>query len=86
MANSQPIYIHQDTLVAGLKALLMAHSRSGIIAKEDSYSCGYRDGFEASLDSIAHLVGASDEFNYVKTAINTSHGDRIIIPGGQSTD
>jgi hypothetical protein len=80
MASSK--YIHQDSLISGLTALYLAHERSGVISKEESYTCGYRDGFEASLDAIAQLVGASTEFERVKVTIGDRSGEKLIIPNG----
>ena len=57
-----PILIHRADILDGLRALYLAQHRFDRILKEDSYACGYRDGFEDALMSLAQMVGVSDEF------------------------
>ncbi len=60
--QSAPIIIHRADLLDGLRALFLAQRRFDRLLKEDSYACGYREGFEDALQSMAQMMGVSDEF------------------------
>jgi len=68
----RPALIHRTTLLDGFRALYLTHLRFDPLLKEDSYSCGYRDGFEASLRALAELMGISTELEEVKKQNQTN--------------
>ena len=58
--------IQRAVLLDGLRALYLTQYKFDRFLKEDGYACGYREGFEDALHSIAHMVGVSAEFETVK--------------------
>lgn len=62
--------IQRAVLLDGLRALYLAQHKFDRFLKEDSYACGYREGFEDALLSIAHMVGVSSEIEAIKQQLN----------------
>ena len=62
--------VQRAVLLDGLKALYLTQYKFDRFLKEDGYACGYREGFEDALLSIAHMVGVSGEFETVKRQLN----------------
>jgi hypothetical protein len=58
--------IQRAVILDGLRALYLTQYRFNRLLKEDSYTCGYREGFEDALISIAQMIGVADEFETVK--------------------
>ena len=56
------VLLHRSDILDGLRALHLAQIKFEHLSREDSYSCGFRDGFEDALISVAQLVGVIDEF------------------------
>ena len=63
--------LHRSTILNGLRALYLAHNRSDRFLKEESYACGYREGFQDALESIAQMVGVSEEYEATRRAVNS---------------
>ncbi len=62
--------IQRAALLDGLRALYLTQYKFDRFLKEDGYACGYREGFEDALFSIAHMVGVSEEFDSLKRKHN----------------
>ena len=58
--------IQRAVLLDGLRALYLTQYKFDRFLKEDGYACGYREGFEDALLSLAHMVGVSHEFEAIK--------------------
>jgi hypothetical protein len=58
--------IQRAVVLDGLRALYLTQNRFNRILKEDGYACGYREGFEDALLSIAQMIGVADEIETVK--------------------
>jgi hypothetical protein len=58
--------IQRVVILDGLRALYLTQYKFNRLLKEDSYACGYREGFEDALISIAQMIGVADEFETVK--------------------
>lgn len=62
--------IQRAVVLDGLRALYLTQYKFDRFLKEDGYACGYREGFEDALLSMAHMVGVSDEFEAIREQIN----------------
>lgn len=58
--------IKRAIVLDGLRAIYLTQHKFDRFLKEDSYACGYREGFEDALLSIAQMVGVSDEFEAMR--------------------
>jgi hypothetical protein len=58
--------IQRAALLDGLRALYLAQSKFNRFLREDSYACGYREGFEDALLSMAQLIGVSEELELLQ--------------------
>ena len=65
------IHLHRADILDGLRALYLTQLKFDRFLKEDSYACGYREGFEDALLSIAQMVGVLDEFKAVGRDVNS---------------
>lgn len=70
MINSSTVTIQRANILDGLRALYLTQHKFGRILKEDNYTCGYREGFEDALLSIAQMIGVPDEFETIRRQIN----------------
>jgi hypothetical protein len=77
--------IHRSDILAGIKALYIAQNGTDHLLKEDSYSCGYKEGFETALFSLAQLLGVSDEFEQSQPKLSRLKFKTLPVVNGQST-
>ncbi|GAB4435541.1 MAG: hypothetical protein Kow0031_17290 [Anaerolineae bacterium] len=77
--QSGPILIHRADILDGLRALFLAQRRFDRLLKEDSYSCGYREGFEDALQSVAQLMGVSDEFEVSQERLGSGKAESVTV-------
>lgn len=54
--NNAPT-IQRNALLDALKALKITQEQFSKLLKEDSYSCGYKDGFSDALIAMAQIIG-----------------------------
>lgn len=74
--------IQRAIVFDGLRSLCFAHRRLGRLT-EGSHACGYREGFEDALQAVAHLIGASSEFDKFRADLKGKEGTskrRMIYP------
>jgi hypothetical protein len=76
----RPEFIHRTAILDGFRALYLAQLRLDPLLKEDGYACGFRDGFEASLRSLAELMGINAEFEDLKS--QTPAGSITVLSDG----
>lgn len=62
--------VQRAVVLDGLKALYLTQHKFDRFLKEDGYACGYREGFEDALLSMAQMIGVSGEFETVKRQLN----------------
>ncbi len=74
-----PVFIHRSVVLDGLRGLYLAQHRFSRVLKEENYACGYRDGFEDALHSLAEMAGVATEFEQAKTKLHTLDMDRLIF-------
>lgn len=70
-----PVLVHRSDILDGLRALYLAHRRFDRHIREDSYASGYQEGFEDALDSLAQMLGVSNEFESACRQINASRAN-----------
>jgi hypothetical protein len=75
------ILIHRSDVLDGLRALFLAQHRFDRLLKEDSYTCGYREGFEDALLSVAQLIGVVEEFETARRRDSSSASDTLPVFG-----
>ncbi len=61
-----PVLLQRSVILDGLRALYLTQHRFDRFLKEDSYACGYREGFEDALLSVAQMVGVAKEFEAIR--------------------
>lgn len=76
--------IQRADVLDGLRALYLTQYKFNRLLKEDSYTCGYREGFEDALLSIAQLIGVADEFETIKRQSNRLEISSTVIPNGRT--
>lgn len=62
--------IQRAVILDGLRALYLTQYKFNRLLKEDSYACGYREGFEDALLSLAQMIGVSTEFETIRRQLN----------------
>lgn len=75
--------IQRATILDGLRALYLAQAKFNRLLKEDSYACGYREGFEDALLSVAQMIGVSEEFDQIKRQFGQLEVTPAVIQNGQ---
>ena len=63
--------IQRVDILDGLQALYLTQARFSRLLIEDSYTCGYREGFADALVSVAQMIGMSAEFENIKRQLDT---------------
>ncbi len=72
--------IQRADVLDGLQALYLAQYRFNRLLKEDSYTCGYKEGFEDALQTIAQMIGLADEFQSIKRQPGHLEVSPAVIP------
>ena len=62
--------IQRAVILDGLRALYLTQYKFNRLLKEDSYTCGYREGFEDALLSLAQMIGVSNEFETIRRQLD----------------
>lgn len=55
-----PILVHRGDAIDRLKALHLTARQFDHVSSQDSYSCGYRSGYEDALRAVACGLGVPD--------------------------
>lgn len=71
--------IQRAVILDGLRALYLTQAKFNRLLKEDSYACGYQEGFEDALLSIAQLVGIADEFETISQQLKHPESRSTIV-------
>jgi hypothetical protein len=78
-SSTRSALIHRSTILDGICALYVAQQKFDRFLKEDQYTCGYREGFEDALLSLAQMVGVLDEFEATRQKFHSFEVNNLPI-------
>jgi hypothetical protein len=84
-SNKNSALVHRSDISDGIRALYISQSKMDHLLKEDSYSWGYKEGFETALLSLSQLLGVVDDFQRTQQMLSRLESKRMPLIQGQSS-
>lgn len=67
--KNEGLFMNRAIVLDGLKALFLMQLNFDRLLKENSYACGYREGYTEALHTVAQMIGVAKEFQDVQSQL-----------------